>query len=243
MPPAAAALAQRLQGLNMFLVGMMGSGKTSVGRPLASALGYRFVDADQLLEQAAGCSIASIFASEGEEAFRSLETQVLDAISPWQRTVVATGGGVVLRPVNWGYLRQGVVVWLDAPEAVLLRRLRQDPTARPLLAMPDPRQRLRELLEQRRPLYAQADLHVPQEEEPAEAVAAKLLEALPTILRPLPGTTASETPGDAVLGGAATGNPASGGAATGNPALGSAASGGGAVEIVDREGRRLDSIN
>jgi hypothetical protein len=81
-------------------------------------------------------------------------------------------------------------------------------------------------------------LHVPQEEEPAEAVAAKLLEALPTILRPLPGTTASETPGDAALGGAA-----SGGAATGNPALGSAASGGGAVEIVDREGRRLDSIN
>lgn len=212
LPAAAAALAQRLQGLNLFLVGMMGSGKSSVGRPLAAALGYRFVDADQLLEQAAGCSIASIFASEGEEAFRSLETQVLDAISPWQRTVVATGGGVVLRPVNWGYLRQGLVVWLDAPESVLLRRLRQDPTSRPLLAMPDPQQRLRELLEQRRPLYAQADLHLPQEDEPAEAVAAKLLEALPSVLRPLAATVASEA----------------------NAA---------AVEIVDREGRRRDSIN
>lgn len=189
MPPTAAALAERLQGLNVFLVGMMGSGKSSVGRPLATALGYRFVDADQLLEQAAGRSIPSIFASEGEEGFRALETQVLDALSPWQRTVVATGGGVVLRPVNWGYLRQGVVVWLDAPEAVLLRRLRQDPTARPLLAMEDPRQRLGELLEQRRPLYAQADLHVPQEDESAEAVASKLLEALPTILRPAPAPT------------------------------------------------------
>lgn len=211
MPPAA-ALAQRLQGLNVFLVGMMGSGKSSVGRPLASALGYRFVDADQLLEQAAGCSIASIFASEGEEGFRSLETQVLDAISPWQRTVVATGGGVVLRPVNWGYLRQGLVVWLDAPESVLVRRLRQDPTSRPLLAMPDPQQRLRELLEQRRPLYAQADLHLPQEDESAEAVTAKLLEALPTILRPLAATAAKETKAAA-------------------------------LEIVDREGRRRDSIN
>jgi shikimate kinase len=211
MPPAA-ALAQRLQGLNVFLVGMMGSGKSSVGRPLASALGYRFVDADQLLEQAAGCSIASIFASEGEEGFRSLETQVLDAISPWQRTVVATGGGVVLRPVNWGYLHQGLVVWLDAPESVLLRRLRQDPTSRPLLAMPDPQQRLRELLEQRRPLYAQADLHLPQEDESAEAVTAKLLEALPTILRPLAATAAKETKAAA-------------------------------LEIVDREGRRRDSIN
>ncbi|MFN9941556.1 MAG: shikimate kinase, partial [bacterium] len=110
MPSPAAALAQRLQGLNLFLVGMMGSGKSSVGRPLASALGYRFVDADQLLEQAAGRSIAAIFASEGEDGFRQLETQVLDAISPWQRTVVATGGGVVLRPMNWGYLRQGVVI-------------------------------------------------------------------------------------------------------------------------------------
>ncbi|MEB3169580.1 MAG: shikimate kinase [Cyanobium sp.] len=183
MPSPAAALAQRLQGLNLFLVGMMGSGKSSVGRPLASALGYRFVDADQLLEQAAGRSIAAIFASEGEDGFRQLETQVLDAISPWQRTVVATGGGVVLRPMNWGYLRQGVVIWLDAPETVLLQRLRQDPTARPLLDQPDPRQRLQELLNQRRPLYAQADLQVQQGDETAEAVAAKVLEVLPSVLR------------------------------------------------------------
>jgi len=192
MPPPAAALAQRLQGLNLYLVGMMGSGKSSVGRPLANALGYRFVDADRLLEQAAGRSIPAIFASEGEEGFRALETQVLDAISPWQRTVVATGGGVVLRPVNWGYLRQGVVIWLDAPEAVLLRRLRHDPTPRPLLALPDPTQRLQELLEQRRPLYAQADLHVRQEDEPAEAVAAKLVQSLPTILRQAPAAAPCE---------------------------------------------------
>ena len=208
-PPAAADLAQRLRGLNLFLVGMMGSGKSSVGRPLANALGYRFVDADQLLEQSAGRSIPAIFASEGEEAFRALETQVLDAISPWQRLVVATGGGVVQRPVNWGYLRQGVVIWLDAPEALLLRRLRDDPTPRPLLALPDPSERLRELLERRRPLYAQADLRLEQGEESAEAVAASLLEALPTILREAP---AAEPAGEA-------------------------------FEIVDREGRRRESIN
>ena len=184
MPPSAALLAQRLQGLNIYLVGMMGSGKSSVGRPLAEALGYRFVDADQLLEQASGRTIPEIFADAGEQGFRDLETQVLDALSPWQRSVVATGGGVVLRPVNWGHLRQGVVIWLDAPESLLLQRLRQDPTARPLLAQPDPEQRLHQLLEERRPLYAQADLHLQQQaDDSPAAVAAQLLEALPGILR------------------------------------------------------------
>lgn len=177
------ALAQRLQGLNLYLVGMMGAGKTAVAAPLAAALGYRVVDADAVLEASAGHGIAEIFARDGEQAFRELETAVLGQIAGWHSLVVATGGGVVTRPRNWGHLQQGLVVWLDAPEELLLQRLRQDPTPRPLLADPDPAERLRGLLEARRPLYSQADVCVRQGGEPPEAVALRVLEALPTVLR------------------------------------------------------------
>lgn len=185
-PPSHAALARRLQGLNLYLVGMMGAGKSAVGRPLAAALGYRFLDADSALEQAAARPIPDVFAEEGEEGFRKLETAVLDRIAGFHSLVVATGGGVVTRPVNWGHLHQGVVVWLDAPETLLLARLRADPTPRPLLDDPDPAGRLASLLEARRPLYAQADLQVVQVEAPPEAVALQVLEALPSILREKP---------------------------------------------------------
>lgn len=181
VPPA--ELVRRLHGLNLYLVGMMGAGKSAVGRPLARALGYRFIDADDALERTAGRSIPQIFAEDGEEGFRAMETAVLDQLAQWHSLVVATGGGVVTRPANWGHLHQGVVIWLDAPEGVLLQRLQADPTPRPLLADPDPVARLRHLLEQRRPLYAQADLQVSQATESAEGVATRVLEALPAILR------------------------------------------------------------
>jgi shikimate kinase len=184
-PAAHLDLARRLEGLNIYLVGMMGAGKSAVGRPLADALGYRFIDADSVLEQAAGRSIAEIFASDGEEAFRSLETAVLDRIAGWHSLVVATGGGVVTRPENWGHMRQGVVVWLDVSDEELLRRLTADPTPRPLLEAPDPAARLAALLTDRRPLYAQADLSVRQlEGSPPERVARQVLETLPTVLKP-----------------------------------------------------------
>ena len=166
-----AELTRRLQGLNLYLVGMMGAGKSAVGRPLADALGYRYLDADQVLEQAAGCSIPAIF----------------DRITGWHSLVVATGGGVVTRPVNWGHLRQGVVIWLDASPNLLLERLQADPTPRPLLATEDPAARLETLLQARRPLYAQADLRVEQLGGDApQTVAQRVLEALPTILKDRP---------------------------------------------------------
>ncbi|MFM8258923.1 MAG: shikimate kinase [Vulcanococcus sp.] len=177
------ALRQRLEGLNLYLVGMMGSGKSTAGRALASQLGYRFLDADHSLEQVAGRSIADIFASEGEAGFRQLESAVLNQIASWHSLVVATGGGVVTRPENWGQMRQGVVIWLDAPDALLLQRLSADPTPRPLLAAEDPAARLAALMAQRRPLYAQADLHIVQQAGTPEQVARQVLEALPTILR------------------------------------------------------------
>ena len=181
--PSHRDLARRLDGLNIYLVGMMGAGKSAVGRPLAEALGYRFIDADATLTEAAGRPIAEIFASDGEEAFRALETSVLNGIASWHSLVVATGGGAVTRPENWGHMRQGVVVWLDAPEAELLRRLAADPTRRPLLDGHDPAGRLQALLQERRPLYAQADLAVVQEGGQPSEVALQVLEALPAILR------------------------------------------------------------
>jgi shikimate kinase len=176
-------LAQRLQGLNIYLIGMMGAGKSAVGRPLAEALGYRFLDADDALEQVAGRSIPEIFATDGEAGFRELETAVLGQIASWHSLVVATGGGVVTRPANWGHMRQGVVVWLDAPAPLLLQRLRSDPTPRPLLQADDPGARLGELLAQRQPIYAQADLRVHQAGDGPTQVAQQVLADLPAILK------------------------------------------------------------
>ena len=191
-PPSDRSLAQRLEGLNLYLVGMMGTGKSALGQPLAEALGYRFIDADTTVEQAAQRSIGEIFASDGEASFRTLETAVLNQIASWHSLVVATGGGVVTRQENWGHLRQGVVIWLDAPTELLLARIAADPTPRPLMQQPDPAARLSELLGERQPLYAQADLHIKQQGEPPEQVAALVLEALPSILKER--ASAPETP-------------------------------------------------
>ena len=99
-------LGERLQGTNLYLVGMMGSGKSTVGPLLAKALGYRFLDADAVISQAAGCSIPEIFERDGEEGFRRLERQVLQQLSQWHSLVVATGGGIVT-VVNFGRLVGG----------------------------------------------------------------------------------------------------------------------------------------
>lgn len=181
--PTHGDLARRLEGLNLYLVGMMGTGKSAVGRPLAAALGYRFLDADTSVERVAGRSIPELFAEVGEPGFRDLETAVLGQIASWHSLVVATGGGVVTRPENWGHMQQGVVVWLDAPPELLLRRLAADPSPRPLLQTADPETQLTSLLSQRQRLYAQADLHIRQAGEPIEQVAAAVLAQLPTILK------------------------------------------------------------
>ncbi|HBP53332.1 MAG TPA: shikimate kinase [Synechococcus sp. UBA8638] len=178
-------LRQQLAGANLYLVGMMGCGKSSAGKILARKLGYRWLDADQVLETAAGRTIPTLFAQEGEEGFRAMETDVLGQIGQWHSCVVSTGGGVVIRPANWGIMRQGVVVWLAASAELLLERLRQDPTPRPLLQCPDPARRLKHLLAARESLYAQADARIVQTEAmTSEAVAAAVLEALTMALRP-----------------------------------------------------------
>ena len=177
------SLKQRLGGRSLYLVGMMGSGKTSTGRPLAEQLGYGFVDADAVIEQAAGCSIPEIFERDGEAGFRSLESQVLNAISQRHSLVVATGGGVVTRPENWGLLHSGIVIWLDVVSEQLLQRLKADSTVRPLLQNDDPEAALNALLNERRPLYAEADLTVVINEETPETVADGILQLLPSLLK------------------------------------------------------------
>ena len=183
MAESVPSLKQRLGGRSLYLVGMMGSGKTSTGRPLAERLGYRFVDADAVIEQAAGCTIPEIFEQNGESRFRALETQVLSAISQRHSLVVATGGGVVTQSQNWGLLHSGIVIWLDVERDQLLKRLRADETPRPLLRRTDPEAAMDALLEERRPLYAAADLTVVIDDESPEVVADGILQLLPGLLR------------------------------------------------------------
>ena len=177
------SLKERLSGRSIYLIGMMGSGKTSTGRPLAKRLGYGFVDADAVIEQVAGCTIPEIFERDGEAGFRSIESQVLNAISQRHSLVVATGGGVVTTPENWGQLHSGIVVWLDVNQAQLIERLRDDSTQRPLLQQPNPEAALDTLLQERRPLYGEADLTVVINDETAEAVADGILQLLPTLIK------------------------------------------------------------
>ena len=183
MADSTPTLKQRLAGRSLYLVGMMGSGKTSTGRPLAERLGYGFVDADAVIEQAAGCGIPELFDRDGEAGFRSLESQVLSAISQRHSLVVATGGGVVTQPENWGLLHSGIVIWLDVVPDQLLQRLKADSTVRPLLQTADPEAAVNALLNERRPLYAEADLTVVINEETPETVADGILQLLPSLLK------------------------------------------------------------
>jgi shikimate kinase len=138
------------------LVGMPGSGKSTVGRQLARRLALPFFDSDPLIEQRLGCSIREYFAREGESAFRDVEEQVLRELAQGPSAVVATGGGAVLRQATREALRaSGRVIYLRSSPEELYRRVRHD-TARPLLQVADPLARLRALHAERDPLYREA---------------------------------------------------------------------------------------
>ncbi len=154
-------LAVNLQGTSLYLIGMMGSGKTTIGGLLADRLGYQFFDTDGLIETITQQSVTEIFATSGESGFRQVETQVLSELSSYGRKLISTGGGIVTMPENWGHLRTGVIVWLDVPVPVLCDRLALD-TSRPILqASDEPLQtKIQTLMDARSALYAQADLHI-----------------------------------------------------------------------------------
>lgn len=141
---------------SLFLVGMMGAGKTTVGRMLAQAMGFEFVDADRELEARSGALVATIFSVEGEEGFRRREAALLDELSQRPGIVLATGGGAVLNDDTRRRLRErGLVLYLRASADEIHRRTRND-RSRPLLQTADPRAKIEELLAQREPLYAAA---------------------------------------------------------------------------------------
>jgi shikimate kinase len=174
-----------LNGTNIFLIGMMGAGKSTVGKLLAQKVGHNFLDTDPLIEQCAGKSITKIFADDGEDTFRNLEQQVLAQVSSHTRLVVATGGGIVMRSINWSHLHDGIVVWIDVPVDILYDRLKTASEQRPLLQTEDPLQRLNEIYEKRRDRYAQADISIMvSADETPEEVSDRLFEMICARINP-----------------------------------------------------------
>ena len=142
---------------NVILIGFMGCGKSTVGRKLAGAFGYEFLDTDDLIEAQQGKKISDIFAEEGEEAFRQMETDLIKQLKEEaKKKVIATGGGMPMREENRKLLREvGTVVFLEAKIETILERLQND-TTRPLAAGDDREKRLRPLYEKRSPIYKEA---------------------------------------------------------------------------------------
>ena len=144
-----------MQKKNVFLIGLMGSGKTTIGQLLAKRLHLPFVDSDHELELRTGVSVATIFEIEGEPAFRQREAAIIDELSSRQPIVLGSGGGAILDPQTRGVLRErGVVVYLHSTAETSYERIRRN-RDRPLLMVTDPLSRLRQLYEHRHPLYAQ----------------------------------------------------------------------------------------
>lgn len=164
-----------MQAANIILVGFMGTGKTATGTILARQAGLSFVDFDALIEDKAGKAISTIFADEGEAAFRAMEHDLARAYDHPAGAVIATGGGIVLNPANVPLLAKGgLVVCLQASVEQIVRRLEHD-TSRPLLQTPDKRERIATILASRAALYAQIPTQIDTDGRTAEDVAHEIL--------------------------------------------------------------------
>ena len=172
--PLGPALGKR----SIVLVGIMGAGKSSVGRRLAARLGMPFVDADTEIEKAADMTIPEIFAKHGEAYFRAGETRVIARILDSGPQVLATGGGAFMNPDTRATIRaKGISIWLRATLEVLSRRVKRR-SDRPLLKGADPIETLQRLIDERYPVYAEADLTVESRDVPHEAIVEEVIERL-----------------------------------------------------------------
>ena len=163
---------------NIYLIGFMGAGKTSVGRILAEKLGLEFCDLDESIEAECGKTISTIFSEHGEDFFRDLESRKLRSISHNGGQIIATGGGIVLQQENWEIMKEsGTTVYLKASADVLWSRITSD-TSRPLLQVEKPFEKVKELLSMRMPLYQKADLVVNSEYKSPENVADDIIGQL-----------------------------------------------------------------
>ena len=166
---------------NIILCGFMGTGKSSVGRILAERLGWQFVDTDALIEQREGRTVSAIFAGDGEAKFRDLESALAAELMNYHHTVIATGGGIVLKAENRASMdRAGLVICLDAPADEIVKRLAQF-TDRPLLAGANPAARVAELLAQRKTAYGAIQQHVDTSDRSPEQVADTILTLWHTV--------------------------------------------------------------
>src|SRR5580658_4752713 len=180
----AAAIRAALDRRSVVLIGMMGVGKSSIGRRLAARLAIPFADADTEIEKAAdNMSISDIFARHGEAYFRGGEARVIARLLEGGPQVLATGGGAVMNADTRVAIKaKGVSIWLDAEFDLLMRRINKRKNERPLLQTADPAATLRQLLEERAPVYAQADLTVQSREVPHDAIVSEIMRVLTVFL-------------------------------------------------------------
>jgi shikimate kinase len=162
---------------NIYLIGLMGAGKTTIGKQLAKALKIPFYDSDKVIEESTGVDIPTIFEFEGEEGFRDREQKTIRKLTEMKGIVLATGGGTVLREANRALLKEnGFIVYLQCSIERILERTRRD-TQRPLLKTENPRERLQALLSQRHPIYlACADYKIDTGLNKSKTVVSKILE-------------------------------------------------------------------
>ena len=162
---------------SLVLVGMMGAGKSSIGRKLAQRVGLPFVDADSEIESAAGMSISEIFAKHGEPYFRAGEARVIARLLDGGPQVLATGGGAFMHPQAREAIRaKGISIWLKADYDVLMKRIKRR-SDRPMLKTDDPGETLRRLMQERDPVYAEADVTVHSRDVPHEIIIAEIVSA------------------------------------------------------------------
>ncbi len=163
---------------NIILTGFMGVGKTSVGTRLAKDLGYSFVDTDSLIEADQRVTITEIFRKFGEPYFRDIETKIIRKVTAFEKQVVSTGGGAVIRDENRDAFKQaGYVVCLTARPEVIFERIKHE-THRPLLQTPEPLAKIKELLDQRQQFYAQADFVIDTSEKSVDGVIGEIKERI-----------------------------------------------------------------
>ncbi|MGV0878347.1 shikimate kinase [Martelella sp. FLE1502] len=170
-----------LAGRNLILVGLMGAGKSAIGKLVAAQLGLPYIDTDHEIEAAAQMSIADIFAAYGEPEFRALETRVIERVLAGGPAIVSTGGGAFINPVNRDLIaRSGLSLWLKADLETLWDRVKRRQT-RPLLKTENPKQTLKDLMDKRYPVYAEADVTVHSRNVRKEAVMRDVLKALAAV--------------------------------------------------------------
>jgi len=168
---------------SVVLVGMMGAGKSTIGRRLSVRLGLPFLDADVEIEQAAGMSIPDIFETRGEEDFRNGEVRVIARLLDNGPAVIATGGGAVMRQETRDRIRaKAVSIWLKADSDIIMRRVKRR-SDRPLLQTADPEATIERLIKEREPVYSQADVTVWSRDVPHEKIVDECIEALYRKLR------------------------------------------------------------